>query len=291
MRLKYINRIKANFAIHSHKKSTNILDGTYKSVYKGKSMNFENLREYVLGDDAKDIDWKSSARSGSLLVRQYIAEKKHNIMLVMDTGVKMGADTSAHEPKSEIALYAAGAVGYLAIKNDDYVGMVYGDQRKIVCHPLKYSLYSLEKYLTFYAENAVGESNFSLDDVLKFVARNFKKRMIIFVISDLEGIESCQSRVFKELHENHDVLVINIGDNFMMGQDVFDVEKDEYISPVFLQDRKLHQIEKDLRRQVLEKCQEKLRRNRINMVTIDAVSEINSQIVRLLEMHKNVGVN
>ena len=291
MRLKYINRIKANFAIHSHKKTTNILDGTYKSVYKGKSMNFENLREYVLGDDAKDIDWKSSARSGSLLVRQYIAEKKHNIMLVMDTGVKMGADTSAHEPKSEVALYTAGAVGYLAIKNDDYVGMVYGGQGKIICHPLKYSLYSLEKYLTFYAESVTSNSGSSLDEVLKFVARNFKKRMIIFVISDLEGIEGCQSKVFKELHENHDVLVINVGDNFMVGKDVFDVEKGEYIPPVFLQDQKLHQIEKDLRRQVLKKCQDKLRKNHINMVTIDAVSEINSQIVKLLEMHKNVGVN
>ncbi len=51
-------------------------------------MNFEDLREYVVGDNIKDIDWKASARSRNLLVRRYIAEKKHNVMLVFDTGKK-----------------------------------------------------------------------------------------------------------------------------------------------------------------------------------------------------------
>ena len=75
MKLNYINKIKANISIYSAKKTSNILDGTYRSVYKGKSMNFENLREYVVNDDIKDIDWKSSARSGKLYVKQFIAEK------------------------------------------------------------------------------------------------------------------------------------------------------------------------------------------------------------------------
>ena len=107
MKLSYINQIKANISIYSNKKTTNILDGTYKSIYRGKSMNFENLREYVLGDDVKDIDWKSSARSGKILTKQFIAEKKHNIPLVMDTGAKMEADSDALESKKELALFSA----------------------------------------------------------------------------------------------------------------------------------------------------------------------------------------
>ena len=90
----YINKIKANISIYASKKTSNILDGSYKSIYKGRSLNFEDLREYVIGDNIKDIDWKASARSGNILVRQYIAEKKHNIMLVLDIGKKMRADTS-----------------------------------------------------------------------------------------------------------------------------------------------------------------------------------------------------
>lgn len=94
MIMNYITKIKANISIYASKKTSNILDGTYRSIYKGKSMNFEDLRTYVVGDNVKDIDWKASARSGgNLLIRQYIAEKKHNIMLVLDTGKKMLADT------------------------------------------------------------------------------------------------------------------------------------------------------------------------------------------------------
>ena len=63
MKLKYFNQIRANLT--SNKKTANVLDGTFKSIYKGKSMNFENLREYVIDDDIKDIDWKASSRSGT----------------------------------------------------------------------------------------------------------------------------------------------------------------------------------------------------------------------------------
>jgi len=56
MIMNYITKIKANISIYASKKTSNILDGTYKSIYKGKSMNFEDLRTYVIGDNVKDID-------------------------------------------------------------------------------------------------------------------------------------------------------------------------------------------------------------------------------------------
>ena len=78
MILDYITRIKSNIAIHTKIKATSILDGSYKSVFMGKSLNFEDLREYIPGDNIRDIDWKASSRSRMLLVKRYIAEKKHN---------------------------------------------------------------------------------------------------------------------------------------------------------------------------------------------------------------------
>ena len=62
MSMKYITKVKANLLIYTKKKTSNILEGTYNSIYKGKSMNFEDLREYVVGDNVKDIDWKASSR-------------------------------------------------------------------------------------------------------------------------------------------------------------------------------------------------------------------------------------
>ena len=71
MRKSYLNRIKANISIYARKNTSSLLDGNYKSIYKGKSLNFDDLREYVVGDNVKDIDWKASSRTRKLLVKQY----------------------------------------------------------------------------------------------------------------------------------------------------------------------------------------------------------------------------
>ena len=91
MKLKYINKIAANLYLNINRKSSCLLDGSYNSIFVGRSMNFDNLREYVVGDNIKDIDWKASTRVNSLLVKQFIAERKHNVYLVFDTNISMNA--------------------------------------------------------------------------------------------------------------------------------------------------------------------------------------------------------
>ena len=71
MDMKYIKKVKANLSIYTRRKTTNILDGAYNSIYKGRSMNFEDLREYVIGDDIKNIDWKATARSNKKNIIYY----------------------------------------------------------------------------------------------------------------------------------------------------------------------------------------------------------------------------
>ena len=87
MKMKYVAGIKAKIHIYSNKKTGNLFDGSYRSVYEGNGLDFENLREYVPGDNIRDIDWKSSSRNGKMLVKRYVAEKKHNVMLVWDCGM------------------------------------------------------------------------------------------------------------------------------------------------------------------------------------------------------------
>ena len=290
MKLSYINQIKANISIYSDKKTTNILDGTYKSIYRGKSMNFENLREYVLGDDVKDIDWKSSARSGKILTKQFIAEKKHNILLVMDTGVKMEADSDALESKKDLALFAAGTVGYLAIKNNDYVGMLYATDKKIELKPFRYNLYNLEDYLVGYERNAM-KAGAPLNDVLEFANKYVAKRMIIIIVTDLAGINSIETNTLKRLNQRHNVLAINITDNYMFGSNIFDVTNDEYIPDFLLSDKKLNKLEHELRREILDKNRKRLRRNRVCMTSIGKKEEISYRVIELLEEHRYASTN
>ena len=290
MKLSYINQIKANISIYSNKKTTNILDGTYKSIYRGKSMNFENLREYVLGDDVKDIDWKSSARSGKILTKQFIAEKKHNILLVMDTGAKMEADSDALESKKELALFSAGTVGYLAIKNNDYVGMLYATDKKIELKPFRYNLYNLEDYLVGYEKNAA-KTETALNNILEVSNKYVAKRMIIVVVTDLAGIDNLKANTLKKLNQRHNVLVINITDNYMFGANVFDVAENEYVPEFLLGDKKMNKLEHELKSEILNKNRKKLRRNCVSMVSIGRKEEISYKVIELLEEHRYASTN
>ena len=291
MNLKYINKIKANISIFSNRKTYNILDGTYKSVYRGKSMNFENLREYVINDDIKDIDWKSSTRNNTLLVKQYIAEKKHNILFVMDTGLKMNGQTESKDLKKDIALYTAGTIGYLAIKNNDYIGMIYNQNDNITFKKFKYNLYNLEEYLTEYDKNAFINNNEGIEKTLHFITRNIKKRMIIFIITDLKGMNSIDDKTLKELSMQNDVLLININDAYMFGDNIFDLDSNEYLPTMLLKDKKLNKMERETKEQIYNSNKERLRKNQICLVTISNLTEINSKIIELLESHKYVNIN
>ncbi len=284
MKLKYINRIKANLSIYANKKTNNLLEGTYKSVYKGKSMNFENLREYVIGDEVKDIDWKASSRTGSLLVKQYIAEKKHNILLVMDTSKEMDGDAQSLEPKKEIALYTAGTIGYLAIKNGDYVGMIFSDEKKIQYKPFKYDLYSLERYLTEY--ESASSNGQQLEQTIEYLCRNIKRRMVIFVITDLKGINDLSDKILREVTTLHDVLFINVSDASISTPNSFDLESQSYIPLIFQNDKQMASIERKIKHDIYKKNVQRTKKYKIDMTSIGNQHEINLKILELLERHK-----
>lgn len=289
MKLKYINQIRANLSITANKKTSNILDGTYKSVYRGKSMNFENLREYVIQDDVKDIDWKASSRSGSLLVKQFIAEKKHNILLVMDSNKSMDGDSLLGDSKKEVALYSAGTLGYIAIKNGDYVGMVIAQENGSNYKPFKYDLYSLERYLTEYESTPLTAINSPLEASLNYICRNIKRKMIIFIITDLKGLNSMSNKILKETSSLHDVFAISISDASITGDNSFDLDNNHYIPQIFREDKTMANIEANVKKEVLEKNEKRMKKYKIDMVSIDDKNQIPLKIVELLERHSYAG--
>lgn len=291
MKLNHINKIKANITIYTDKKTTNILDGTYKSVYKGKSMNFENLRSYVINDDIKDIDWKSSTRSGELLVKQFVAEKKHNILIIIDSGNKMNADTSLNENKKDIALLTAGTIAYVAITNGDYAGICYSTNEKIIYKPFKNNLYHLEEYLCEYETTKTTEPNYDINAILKNILKSIKRKLIIFVISDLEGINNIETKTLKNIKTVHDLLLININDHLLFGENNYDIEEEKYIPNILSKDPKLKELEKELIENILKENKKKLQKNKICNVEIKSKNEINNKIIELLEEHKYANRN
>ena len=290
MIMNYITKIKANLSIYASKKTANILDGSYKSIYKGRSMDFDDLREYVVGDNIKDIDWKSSARSGTILIRRFIAEKKHNIMFVLDTGKKMLADTNSEEPKKEIAIMSTGILAYIANKNGDYVGAVYNKNDLISFNPFKQGLYNIEKILSSYEKDVEYDNSLTLEKALEYINNHIKRKMIIFVITDIDGMENVQDSTLKRLTLFNDVMFININDASMTGNSAYDIENNSYLPKLFLKDSKLHEVEENLKKELYLACTEKLKKHNISTTSIDSSTEVTIKIIDLLERHKHANI-
>ncbi|MCL2383905.1 MAG: DUF58 domain-containing protein [Oscillospiraceae bacterium] len=292
MIMNYITKIKAHITIHSSKKTANILNGMYASIHKGRSMDFDDLRSYEIGDDVKDIDWKSSARSGHMLIRRYIADKKHNILLVLDTGKKMLADTRASESKKEVALMSAGILAYLANKNGDYIGAIYNKKDKVKYYPFKTGLYNIERIIANYEKDIEEESSPSIEETLEHVMKHIKKKTIMLIFTDVEGMDGLSESILRKVSMIHDVMIVNVNDAYMTGiEDNYDVDNSFYIPELIAKDTNLFELEKHIRDELYSKCEEKLKKYKISITTIDAVEEITVKLIDLLERHKYAHTN
>ena len=286
--MKYITKVKANLAIYTKKKTSNILEGTYNSIYKGKSMNFEELREYVIGDNVKDIDWKASARSNKILIKQFIAEKKHNIFFILDSGKKMLADTKELDSKKEVALMTTGTIGYLVDKHGDSIGAIY-NSNKTRLFPLKTGLYNLEHILTDYERNIGNENN--LDKLTNYVLKFINRRMIIFIITDIDGMSSLSDETLRKLSLLHDVMFVNISDALMTGYNAFDVDQDIYIPDYILEDEKLKNIELEIKSKIYEETKNRFKKYNIITTTINKEKDIVNDVFKLLERRRNANIH
>lgn len=286
MRTNYVTRIRAKLSICANKKTSNIFDGSYKSIYQGNGLDFENLREYNPGDSIRDIDWKATSRSGKVLVKRYIAEKKHNIMVVFDTGKSMSAHTDCLQVKKDIALNAGGVVGYLAAQNGDNVGAIYNRNGKIQFYPLRTGLANIEKILTEYDREVFDHYETDIEKTLEYIVRNIKRKMIMFVITDATGIASISQNTLKKLVHQHNVLFISINDAKLTDGKSFDVDRSLYIPDFISGNRELLNMEQSIKERLDADNEKKLLQNRIVSTCINSEEEIVDKIIELLGGHK-----
>lgn len=293
MRLNYIklieSKIKRYRTLHTNKVTSRVLDGSYISLYKGRSMNFAELREYVLGDDIRDIDFKASARNTSdkLLVKQYIAEKKHNIMLCLDTNKRMCANTEKGEEKREIALVLAGALAYLVSKNGDYVGAIYEGENIVKHHAFKTGDINIETILEGYIKETTMDNNSTIRKSVEYILQNFRRKMIILIVTDIEGIRELDESLLKQLKANNDVLLIAIEDSTSFGENMYNVVEKEYLPDFITSDKRLAKLQIEKKQQIYNEVDLKLKRCKIPYSLIDNGNEIDTKIIELLNKHKN----
>lgn len=290
MNLDYVSKIKFGLkrykTIATDKSTSRVLDGSYNSIYKGRSMNFDELREYVPGDDIKDIDWKATSRSQKVLIRSYIAEKKHNIMLVMDTNRRMLAETKTGEDKGEVALMAGGTLGYLVTDNGDYVSGLYYNNDKMERSPFKTGFLNLEFLLEGYHKCLNPENKSDLNGILKYIMHNIKRRMIVVMVTDTEGILKLDESYLSQITMVHDVLLVNVSDSDFYGKKVYNVETYGYLPPFISLSKSLQKQQKKIQEDMEKKAIIKLNRHGIPWIQVDTATRIDGKIAELLEKNK-----
>ena len=215
-----LQRVKSKMSIFAHRKARGMLDGEYGSVFRGRSLDFDDLRAYVPGDEVRDIDWKASARHGSPLIKRYVAVRRQTLMLVADTGRNMAAESRGGETKKDIAVMALGVMGYLAHRHGDVVGLVSGDARGSRTHPAKAGEAQLERLLQEVESRTSLDSGPSrLEVQLQHVARTVKGRKLLFVVADELAAAPGLEELLRRLRAQHEILWLTVQDAELAGAD------------------------------------------------------------------------
>jgi uncharacterized protein (DUF58 family) len=205
-------------AIFAHRKARGMLDGEYGSVFRGRSLDFDDLRAYIPGDEVRDIDWKASARYGSPLIKRYVAVRRQTVLLIADTGRNMAAQSRDGETKKDIAVMALGVIGYLAHRHGDVVGLVCGDGDGTRSIPAKAGEAHLERLLrTVDAGTSLDAAPSRIQDQLEHVARTVKGRFLLFVVADELAADPAMEQLLRRLRAQHEILWLTIRDAELAG--------------------------------------------------------------------------
>lgn len=288
-------RVKSKMAIFAHRKARGMLDGEYGSVFRGRSLDFDDLRAYIPGDDVRDIDWKASARFGSPLIKRYVAVRRQTVLLIADTGRGMAAESRDGETKKDIAVMALGVVGYLAHRHGDVVGLVCGDGNGTRSIPAKAGEPHLERLLREVDSATSLDSGPSrIEDQLEYVARNVKGRFLLFVVSDEQAAGPGTEQLLRRLRAQHEVLWLTIRDADLAGegqegQDAFSVADSSVLpahlaaSPAIAAAYAKATGERDAARHAM------LRRTGITQGHVSGSSAVMTELFALLERHRRAG--
>jgi uncharacterized protein (DUF58 family) len=186
-----------------------VFAGDYHSVFKGRGMNFEDVREYQPGDEIRAIDWNVTARMGSAFVKKFTEERELTVMLIVDVSAS-GNFGSTTQSKRELAAEVACLLAFSAIRNNDKVGLLlFTDRVELFIPPKKgrsHTLRLIREILFFEPEGRGTEPALALDYLNNIVTR----RAVVFFISDFQTSDF--SRALAVTARRHDFIAVHIHD-------------------------------------------------------------------------------
>jgi len=183
--------------------------GQYRSVFKGRGMNFEEVREYAPGDEVRSIDWNVTARMGHPYIKKFTEERELTVMLVVDVSAS-GSYGSVHLSKRELAAEVACLLAFSAIRNNDKVGLIlFSDHVELFIPPKKGRLHTLRliREILFFEPAGHGTD---IAVALNYLNRVAVHKSVAFLISDFQAEN--YSKALSVTSRRHDLVAMPIID-------------------------------------------------------------------------------
>lgn len=185
--------------------------GEYHSVFKGRGMEFDEVRPYQVGDEIRTIDWNVTARTGEPYVKRYVEERELSVMLLVDAS---GSENfgSVNRYKRELAAELTAVLSFAATTNNDKVGlMIFTDQIELYIPPRKgrrHVLRLIRELLAFKPKGRGTDIKLALD----MVNQMLKRRSIIFLVSDFLVDPQSFKKGLAITNRRHDVIAVDLSD-------------------------------------------------------------------------------
>jgi len=186
-----------------------VFSGEYHSVFKGKGMEFSEVREYQFGDDIRNIDWNVTARFGHPFIKIFEEERELTVILMIDLSGSLSFGTR-EKTKQRVAAEISAILSFSALKNNDKVGLIlFTDKIEKFVPPRKgrkHVLRIVREILSFKPEG--NKTNLKL--ALEYLNTTIKKRSIVFFLSDF--IDKGFEKILSVVSKRHDFIALSIED-------------------------------------------------------------------------------
>ncbi|MCM8773253.1 MAG: DUF58 domain-containing protein [Candidatus Omnitrophica bacterium] len=203
--LKQIRRIQ----IVTSKMVTDVFSGQYHSVFKGKGIEFSEVREYVVGDDIRCIDWNVTARMYNPYVKKFVEERELTVMLLLDTSNSFYFGT-VNNLKRNIGAEICSLLAFSAIKNNDRVGLIIFSEEVEKFLPPKKGLSNVLRIIRESLYFTPKHKRTNISNALEYLNKVCKRRTVTFIISDF--YDDNFEKALAISNRRHDLVAITITD-------------------------------------------------------------------------------
>ena len=203
--LKEVRRIQ----IVARRQVNDLLAGEYLSVFKGRGMEFDAVREYVPGDEIRSIDWNVTARAGAPYVKTFCEERELTVVLAVDISAS-GSFGSQRLSKTETAVEVAAVLMFTALKNNDKVGLLFFADDVIKYIPPRKGRGNVLRLIRELLATEPIKAPTDISKALEFLGHVQRRRCVVFLMSDFLGPDC--SRSLAIANQRHDCIAVTLSD-------------------------------------------------------------------------------